>query len=174
MKLLFSLLFLASLSALHSAAAAPPNILYALADDWGAHGGAYGTKWVQTPNFDRVAREGILFNHAYTPSAKCAPSRACVITGRNPWQLKEAANHICYFPQEFKSWGEALPEHGWFVGHTQKGWAPGVALDAAGKPRLLTGIAFNEHKAPPPTTGIAPNDYAADFSAFLDAAPPGK
>jgi arylsulfatase A-like enzyme len=171
---LLSLFFFTVAAILHAATAAPPNILFAVADDWGAHAGAYGTKWVKTPTFDRVAREGILFNHAYTPSAKCAPSRACIVTGRNPWQLKEAANHICYFPQEFKSWAEALTEHGWFVGYTQKGWAPGVAVDAAGKPRLLTGVAFNEHKAPPPTSGIAPNDYAANFTAFLDAAPTGK
>jgi arylsulfatase A-like enzyme len=172
-SLLAAFLFL-SLSYLHGASPTPPNILFALADDWGVHAGAYGTKWVQTPNFDRVAREGLLFTHAYTPSAKCAPSRACIITGRNPWQLKEAANHICYFPQEFKSWGEALTEHGWFVGFTQKGWGPGEAKDADGKARLLTGIAFNQHKAPPPTTGISNNDYAANFADFLDAAPAGK
>jgi arylsulfatase A-like enzyme len=152
----------------------PPNILFAVADDWSVQAGAYGTPWIKTPAFDRVAREGILFTHAYTPTAKCAPSRSCIITGRNPWQLKEAANHVCYFPQEFKSWAEALTEHGWFVGYTQKGWAPGVAVDANGKPRLLTGILFNEHKAPPPTPDIANNDYAANFAAFLDAAPKGK
>jgi N-sulfoglucosamine sulfohydrolase len=46
--------------------------------------------------------------------------------GRNSWQLKEAANHICYFPPEFKGWGEALAEKGWNVGHTTKGWGPGI------------------------------------------------
>jgi hypothetical protein len=56
--------------------AAQPNILFAIADDWGLHAGAYGTSWVNTPNFDRVAREGLLFRNAYTPIAKCAPSRA--------------------------------------------------------------------------------------------------
>jgi N-sulfoglucosamine sulfohydrolase len=148
-----------------------PNILFAIADDWGVHGGAYGTKWVKTPALDRVAREGLLFNHAYTPNAKCAPSRASILTGRNSWQLKAAANHICYFPPEFKGWGEALAEHGWFVGHTQKGWAPGVATNAAGLPRQMAGRAFNSRKAKPPTTGISNNDYAANFEDFLDAAP---
>ena len=51
-----------------------PNILFAIADDWGfGHAGAYGCKWVKTPAFDRVAREGILFTRAFTPNAKCAP-----------------------------------------------------------------------------------------------------
>ena len=45
-----------------------PNILFAIADDWGRDAGAYGTRWVRTPGFDRVAREGLLFNHAYTPN----------------------------------------------------------------------------------------------------------
>lgn len=154
--------------------ATPPNILFAIADDWGVHAGAYGTPWIKTPAFDRVAREGLLFRNAYTPNAKCAPSRACILTGRNPWQLKAAANHVCYFPPEFKSWGEALAEHGWFVGYTQKGWAPGVATNADGKQRQMTGQAFNARKLKPPTTGISNNDYAANFAAFLEAAPTGR
>ncbi|MBI5766456.1 MAG: sulfatase [Verrucomicrobia bacterium] len=165
----------AALLALAAAShAAPPNILFAIADDWGAHAGAYGTKWVRTPHFDRVARDGILFTHAYTPNAKCAPSRACILTGRNSWQLKEAANHLCYFPAEFKGWGEALNDHGWFVGHTTKGWGPGVAKDAAGKPRQMTGRAFNAKKLKPPTAEIGNADYAANFDDFLEAAPKGQ
>lgn len=171
-----SLLALAALLLLRAAltAASPPNILFAIADDWGAHASAYGTPWIRTPSFDRVAKEGLLFSHAYTPNAKCAPSRACILTGRNSWQLKEAANHICYFPPEFKGWGEALAEHGWNVGYTMKGWGPGVANDANGKPRLMTGKPWNQKKAKPPTSEISDNDYSANFSAFLDAAPAGK
>ncbi len=172
--------FLAALAAVtffgtsFSIAADRPNILFAIADDWGPHASAYGTKWVKTPAFDRVAKEGILFNHAYTPNAKCAPSRACILTGRNSWQLKEAGNHLCYFPPEFKGWGEALAEHGWNVGHTTKGWGPGVANDANGKPRLMTGTAYNKRKAKPPTPEILGTDYAANFGDFLDAAPADK
>ncbi|MCF7675907.1 MAG: sulfatase [Akkermansiaceae bacterium] len=150
-----------------------PNILFAIADDWGLHGGAYGTRWVSTPAFDRVAAEGLRFTRAYTPNAKCAPSRACILTGRNSWQLKEAGNHVCFFPAEFKGWGEALAEHGWFVGYTQKGWGPGVAKNVAGMPRAMTGVAFNQRKAKPPANGISDNDYAGNFEAFLDAAPAG-
>jgi len=166
------LLVLGLTGSLH--AGSPPNILLAVADDWGLHGGAYGTDWVKTPHFDRVAKSGLLFTRAYTPNAKCAPSRACMLTGRNPWQLKAAANHWCFFPTEFKTWCEALGEQGWHVGHTNKGWAPGIALDAEGKPRQLTGKAWNQLKAKPPTKGINNTDYAANFEAFLDAAPEGK
>ncbi len=154
-----------------SEGAAKPNILFAIADDWGPHASAYGTRWVRTPAFDRVAKEGLLFKNAYTPNAKCAPSRACILTGRNSWQLKEAANHICYFPPEFKGWGEVLTENGWNVGYTMKGWGPGVANDAEGKPRQMTGTPWNKKKAKPPTPDIGNNDYAGNFSDFLDAVP---
>jgi len=151
--------------------ASPPNILFAIADDWGLHAGAYGTKWVKTPHFDRVAREGLLFRNAYTPVAKCAPSRAALLTGRNPWTLKEAANHFCYFPSEFKTWCETLGEQGWNVGHTMKGWGPGSAKDINGKPRQMTGKSYAGRTAVPPATGINKADYAANFTDFLDAAP---
>src|SRR5687767_9075866 len=148
-----------------------PNILFAIADDWGLHAGAYGTSWVKTPGFDRVAREGLLFKNAFTPNAKCAPSRAILLTGRQSWQLEEAGNHMSYFPVKFKSWPEALMEQGWFVGLTGKGWGPGMANDAAGKPRLITGRPFNQHTGAAPARAIAPNNYAANFAALLDAAP---
>ena len=48
----------------------------------------------------------------YTPNAKCCPSRSCILTGRNSWQLEAACNHICFFPPEFKSYAEVLGEHG--------------------------------------------------------------
>lgn len=169
-------LIVASLAArLPAADSSAPNILFAIADDWSyGHAGAYGTRWVQTPAFDRVAREGILFTHAYTPNAKCAPSRACLLTGRNSWQLKDACNHICLFPPEFKSYAEALAENGYFVGYTGKGWGPGIAKDTQGKPRAMTGRPFSQRKSKPPAGAISSNDYAGNFEDFLAAAPEGK
>ena len=149
-----------------------PNILFAIADDWGyGHAGAYGASWVTTPAFDRVARAGILFTHAYTPNAKCAPSRAILLTGRNSWQLEEAANHIPYFPAKFKTWVEVLSGHGYFTGLTTKGWGPGVALDAKGRPRQMAGRPFNARQLTPVASGIGKSDYAANFADFLRAAP---
>jgi arylsulfatase A-like enzyme len=162
---------LALASECHAAEAERPNILFAIADDWGLHAGAYGTRWVKTPAFDRVAREGLLFKNAFTPMAKCAPSRAIVLTGRHLWQNEEAGNHLAYFPAKLKTWPEVLVEHGWHVGLTGKGWGPGVANDAAGKPRRMTGQPFNKRKAAAPTKAMSNNDYAANFADFLDAAP---
>jgi arylsulfatase A-like enzyme len=156
-----------------SAADSPkrPNILFALADDASfPYMSAYGCKWVNTPAFDRVAHEGILFTRAYTPNAKCAPSRSCILTGRNSWQLEAAANHYPFFPDKFKVYTEALAEHGYTVGSTAKGWGPGVAVDKDGKPRQLAGKPVNNRKLTPPTTGISPIDYAANFELFLNQA----
>ena len=147
-----------------------PNILFAIADDWGYHASVLGTPWIKTPAVDRVARDGLRFTHAYTPNAKCAPSRAALLTGRNSWQLKEAANHICYFPIEFKGWCETLAENGWTVGHTAKGWGPGVAEVAHGKPRSMAGVPFNQQLSKPLTSGMSNNNYSANFSQFLEAA----
>ena len=133
----------------NSSAAERPNILLAIADDASyPHMGAYGCTWVRTPAFDRVAREGLLFTRAYTPNAKCAPSRACILTGRNSWQLKAACNHIPYFPAEFPTYAEVLGQHGYFVGMTVKGWSPGVAQDAQGQDRLMAGRPFNGRTTP--------------------------
>lgn len=152
-----------------------PNILLAIADDWGyGHASAYGCQWTKTPAFDRVAREGLLFTHAYTPNAKCAPSRACLLTGRNSWQLEAACNHICFFPTKFKTYCEALAEKGYFVGKTTKGWGPGLANDEAGKPRLMAGRSFDSQKLQPATKSIGNSDYSGNFGDFLKAAPTGK
>jgi hypothetical protein len=150
-----------------------PNILFAIADDWSfGHAGAYGCKWINTPATDRVARDGILFTQAYTPCGKCSPSRASIITGRNPWQLKEAGNHWSIFPPEFKSYQEALGEQGYFTGMTGKGWGPGIAKNDAGENREMAGKPFNAKKFPSKITkGISPIDYAGNFNDFLDAAP---
>jgi N-sulfoglucosamine sulfohydrolase len=148
-----------------------PNILFAIADDWGFHAGVYGTPWVKTPGFDRIAKEGVLFTRAYTPVAKCAPSRAIVLTGRHAWQLEEAGNHMAVFPPKFQSWPETLMQQGWHVGITGKGWGPGIANDAGGKQRLITGKPFNKHKLEPLTNAISKNDYAANFLDFLEATP---
>lgn len=156
----------------HSMSKERPNILFAVADDASfPHMSAYGCPWVNTPGFDRVAHNGILFMNAYTPNAKCAPSRACLLTGRNSWQLEEAANHWCFFPSKFKSYAEALGEAGYHVGCTGKGWAPGIADDPAGNPRNMTGKPYQKRKQTPPTTCVSPLDYAANFADFLDEKP---
>jgi arylsulfatase A-like enzyme len=64
-------------------AAARPNILLIMADDQAKHAlSCYGNKDIQTPALDRLAGEGMRFNHALTPNSFCTPSRAVVLTGK--------------------------------------------------------------------------------------------
>ena len=172
------LFLLAELPAVSADVEKPPpqaNILFAIADDWShGHTSVEGTKWIDTPGFDRVAKSGVRFTNAFTPNAKCCPSRSILLTGRYSWQLEDAANHICFFPPKFKIYTEALSESGYFVAYTGKGWGPGVAKTADGKPRPMTGRGFNSRKARPPARGISGNDYAGNFDEFLAAAPKGK
>lgn len=146
-----------------------PNILFAIADDVTfLHMSAYGCKWISTPAFDYVAKQGILFNNAYTCNAKSAPSRSSILTGRNSWQLEEAANHMCFFPVKFATFPEVLSENGYHVGYTGKGWSPGIARTAEGKERELLVKSYRKNKHVPPTFEVSNDDYAKDFELFLN------
>lgn len=138
-----------------------PNILFAFADDWGRHAGAYGTDWLKTPTFDLIASQGILFDQAYTAVAKCAPSRASVLTGRYPWQNEEVGNHLAYWPKEqFKTYVETLVEHGYYAARVGKGWSPGQLPEG----RKLCGEIYRGK----------PGEYVEAFKAFLDDVPEGQ
>ena len=91
-------LVIASASALAQAPAAAPvaqaaprtNVIFVLADDLGfGELGCYGNKNVKTPNLDRLAAEGIRFNHFYVNSPICSPSRVAFTTGQHPsrWNI---------------------------------------------------------------------------------------
>ena len=67
----------------------PPNIILIVADDLGYNdistfGGGVADGRVQTPNIDRLAAEGAVFNQSYSGASTCAPSRAMLMTGRYP------------------------------------------------------------------------------------------
>src|SRR5215212_9239883 len=67
--------------------ARPPNVVLILTDNQGAWTlGCYGNPDIQTPNIDRLAREGILFEHCFSSNAVCSPTRATLLTGLIPSQ----------------------------------------------------------------------------------------
>lgn len=66
-------------------AAPRPNILFIVSEDNGPEMGCYGTP-IQTPNLDKLASEGVLFERAYVPQAGCSQSRAAFLTGLYPHQ----------------------------------------------------------------------------------------
>lgn len=61
-----------------------PNIIFILCDDMGYGDlGCYGQKYINTPNIDRMASEGMLFTQAYAGSPVSAPSRSTIMTGQH-------------------------------------------------------------------------------------------
>ncbi len=60
-----------------------PNILFIFVDDLGYQAlSAYGSKLNQSPNIDRLAKEGVRFDRCYVTNSLCGPSRACILTGK--------------------------------------------------------------------------------------------
>lgn len=104
----------------------PPNILLFLGDNWAwPHAGVYGDPTAQTPVFDRIAREGVLLQHAFCPVPSCSPTRASLLTGRAAHQLGELANLWSAFPSRWMVFPEVLRRAGYEVGFCGKGWSPG-------------------------------------------------
>lgn len=103
-----------------------PNIIFAIADDWGwPHAGVYGDPVVQTPAFDRVANEGILFNHAYVSSPSCTPSRNAILTGQYHWRLGPGASLWSTLDPSTPVFPLLLEQAGYQIGQYRKSWGPG-------------------------------------------------
>lgn len=103
-----------------------PNIVVLLADDWSwPHAGAYGDRVVRTPTFDRLAREGALFTHAFSAVPSCTASRGSLLTGRVAHALDEGVNLWSTLPARYPTYPELLERAGYVVGFTRKGWGPG-------------------------------------------------
>ena len=107
-----------------------PNILLLIGDNWlYDHAGANGDPVVTTPVFDRIAREGARFTHAFCPVPSCSPTRSCLVTGRAAHQLADAASLWSKFDGKHRVFGDALSESGYHVGFQGKGWSPGNFKD---------------------------------------------
>jgi arylsulfatase A-like enzyme len=134
-----------------------PNILFCIADDWGwPDAGVYGDPIVKTPAFDRLAREGVLFENAFVTSPSCTPSRGSILTGQYHWRLGAGANLWSSLPPNHVVYPLLLEEAGYHVGHAGKAWGPGD-LKALGRTKDPAG------------------DHAKKgFRGFLAALPEGK
>jgi len=103
-----------------------PNILFAIADDWGwPHAGAYGDPVVKTPAFDRVAAEGVLFKYAYVSAPSCTPSRNALLTGQCHWRLGPGASLWSTLDPATPTYPLLLAKAEYHVGSWRKSWGPG-------------------------------------------------
>ncbi|MGI9241440.1 MAG: sulfatase family protein [Verrucomicrobiales bacterium] len=139
MKYLVACLFLCQSLLVPAAENGRPNILFAFADDWGRFASAYAASdgagsandVISTPNFDRVAREGVLFKNAHVTAPSCTPCRSSLLSGQYFWRTGLGAI------LQGAVWDETIPSFplllrgdGYHIGQTYKVWSPGTPADA--------------------------------------------
>jgi N-sulfoglucosamine sulfohydrolase len=150
-----------------------PNILFCISDDqsW-CHTSIAGEPVIKTPNFDRVAREGLLFNNAYTSCPSCAPSRASILTGQDFWRLEEGGLLFGRLQKKFAVYPHLLEKSGYVVGKTGKGYKPADrSADYCWKDPAGEGYGDRRQQVPP---GIKDCDYIGNFKDFLNERDPGS
>lgn len=97
-------------------ASAKPNVILVMADDQGWGDTGYnGHPFVQTPALDEMAKEGFVFDRFYAGAPVCSPTRASVMTGRNPIRTK-VTNHGRYMRPHEHTIGESLNAAGYVTG----------------------------------------------------------
>jgi uncharacterized sulfatase len=174
-----------------------PNILFAFADDWGRYASAYRriegdttpNALIDTPNFDRVAEEGVLFTNAFVPAPSCTPCRSAILAGRYFWQTgRGAILQGAVWDTSIPSYPLILEDEGYHIGYTYKVWSPGTPRDEPyGAERNAygsAGCAFNSFSHQ--VTRMAPelgtegakqsllNEVRGNFDSFLAARPEGR
>lgn len=110
-----------------------PNVVFILADDMGYTGlSCTGSDLYQTPNIDRLARESMYFDHAFSSHPSCAPSRAAILTGKYPARMGIISHGAIgkidgelNMPSEEVTIAEALKANGYKTCHIGK-WHVGL------------------------------------------------
>ena len=120
-------------------AAKRPNILFVFADDWGQQAGIYAhvlgkggiNDLAKTPNFDKLAKSGVLFKNAFVNAPSCTPCRSSILSGRNFWETgRGAILQGAVWDEEISTWPLLLKDSGYHIGYTYKVWSPGNPRDA--------------------------------------------
>ncbi len=108
-----ALLALASCQSGPEKAATPPNIIFIMSDDHAYQAiSAYGHGLNQTPNIDRLAQEGVMFNRSFVTNSICAPSRATMLTGKYN-HLNGKVDNINDFDWNQPNFAKVLQGHGY-------------------------------------------------------------
>lgn len=111
-----------------------PNVLFIIVDDLSTLLNCYGHKEAITPNIDELATRGRMFERAYCQSAVCNPSRASMMTGKNPHELGIWTNHPHFrgiFPR-IKTLPEHFKDHGYHtvgIGKVYHNWGQSLEGD---------------------------------------------
>lgn len=158
-----------------------PNILFAISDDQSfAHTSFSGCSFVNTPAFDRIAREGIYFTNCIAGSPGCAPSRSALVTGRYHWQNEQSGQHGSSWMKKYVPFVDLLEAGGYITGRTGKGVGPFQYArdenDSLWRKTDAAGIAHSHityGKGTPgderTAGGISGVNYFENFKFFLDS-----
>ena len=158
----------------------PPNILFAISDDQSfIHTSFSGSKFVNTPAFDRIAREGVYFTNCYAGSPGCAPSRSSIVTGRYHWQNEQSGQHASSWMKKYVPFIDLLGRNGYATGRTGKGVDPFQYArderDSLWRKTNAGGIAHSNIKLknggagiPGYASGISKLDYFENFKYFME------
>ena len=105
-----------------SASAERPNILFIMTDQHFADvmSNVMGSKYVKTPNLDRLVAEGVRFDRAYAPNPLCRPARNAIFTGHYPFQTGIQSNHAAPLSKDIDCMGAMLREAGYATGYFGK------------------------------------------------------
>lgn len=156
-----------------------PNILFAISDDQSyPHTSFAGSKFVNTPAFDRVAKEGVYFTNCYAGSPGCAPSRSSIVTGRHHWQNEQSGQHASSWLKKYVPFVDELAANGYAIGRTTKGVGPFQYArnendslwrveDAAGSAYDV--VTYNKTNDERFASGIRNANYAENFKYFMDS-----
>lgn len=107
-----------------------PNVIFFLVDDLGQRDvGCYGSEFYETPAIDQLAKEGMLFENAYSTCRVCSPSRASILTGKYPartnltewlggrpeknYEILHHGEKLTALPDEEQTLAETLHQHGY-------------------------------------------------------------
>jgi arylsulfatase A-like enzyme len=112
-----ALVFHPSFTSAAEGPAPKPNILFIVVDDLRPELGCYGRNYIRSPNIDRIAARGMVFNRAYCQQAVCSPSRSSLMTGVRPdttkvWDLN---THFRAALPDVVTLGQHFKQHGYFV-----------------------------------------------------------
>jgi len=154
-----ALLACAVISTSASAAEARKNVLFIAVDDLRPELGCYGNTIIKSPNIDRIAKSGVVFENAFCQQAVCSPSRTSLLTGTRPdttkvWDLKthfrKAQPDLVTLPGHFKANGYFTQSMGKIFHHgldDAQSWSvpsefPKALFNAGGKKNEGRGPAF--------------------------------
>lgn len=116
-----------------------PNIVFAFADDWGRCASIYGkidgpgsfNDVVKTPNFDRLATEGVLFRHAFVSAPSCTPCRSALLSGQHFWRTGRGSILLgAVWDESIPAYPLLLKDAGYHIGKSHKVWGPGKPSNA--------------------------------------------